>query len=70
MNCLGVCRWSACIHVLFALCCGQTGRVSHRKLLTILVVYQFVLKAVVGSRCHGVMQITLWSPDENILDLK
>ena len=31
-----------------------TGGVSHRKSFTIPAVYQFVLKAVVGSRRRGV----------------
>ena len=47
-----------------------TGGVSCGKILTILVVYQFVLKAVVGSRHCGVMQIALSSPDENVLELR
>ena len=50
MNYLGVCRWSAHVHLPFV-CCGQVGFL----LLTIPAVYQFVLKVVAGSRHHGVM---------------
>ena len=38
--------------------------------LTVSAVYQFVFKAMVGSRHHGVMRITLSSPDEYVLELE